>query len=336
MAASMLLWLLSIHHDDCRSVTDAFSFQNLPVRKSSFNEGSTGNHRHLRLSFPLKQTRGGGRKADEPSILLHLQIKDETTTTTVTSNNSIQKYYHIGIEYCIGCRWMLKSFWLAQEVLSTFSKQNELYAISVIPSTRKGIFTVSLKEITADGSEEKKNGILLWDRTENGGFPSPKELKQTVRDCIDPDKFLGHSDTKERQTKQEDESGSAAAAAATTIIDTSVTTATTTTTMSADSIGIPPAPHSEYTPSPSVSIHYCTGCQWLLRAAYLGQEILTTFDGGEIKSITLVPSRPPDKGGRFVSTNTCTSSSSSSSYTVCVLDRYRVLTLYPLPSSPSN
>jgi selenoprotein W-related protein len=232
---------------------------------------------------------------------------------------------------------MLKSFWLAQEVLSTFSKQSELYAISVIPSTRKGIFTVSLKEITADGSEEKKNGILLWDRTENGGFPSPKELKQTVRDCIDPNKFLGHSDTKERQTKQEDESGSATVATATTIIDTSVTT-TTTTTMSAGSIGIPPALHSEYTPRPSVSIHYCTGCQWLLRAAYLSQELLTTFDGDEIKSITLVPSRPPDKGGRFVSTNTCTSSSSSSSslYTMCILDRYQVLTLYPPPSSPSN
>ena len=54
-------------------------------------------------------------------------------------------------------------------------------------------------------------------------------------------------------------------------------------------------------PLPNISIYYCTGCNWLLRAAYFGQELLTTFSEGEIASITLVPSRPPAKGGRFVS-----------------------------------
>ncbi len=28
---------------------------------------------------------------------------------------------------------------------------------------------------------------------------------------------------------------------------------------------------------PRVSIHYCTQCHWLLRAAWLAQELLTTF-----------------------------------------------------------
>ncbi|KAI9317758.1 Rdx family-domain-containing protein [Dichotomocladium elegans] len=30
--------------------------------------------------------------------------------------------------------------------------------------------------------------------------------------------------------------------------------------------------------SPRVSIEYCTKCRWMLRATWLGQELLTTFD----------------------------------------------------------
>ncbi|KAI9490905.1 Rdx family-domain-containing protein, partial [Zychaea mexicana] len=29
---------------------------------------------------------------------------------------------------------------------------------------------------------------------------------------------------------------------------------------------------------PRVSIEYCTKCRWMLRAAWMGQELLTTFD----------------------------------------------------------
>lgn len=37
-------------------------------------------------------------------------------------------------------------------------------------------------------------------------------------------------------------------------------------------------------PKPRVSIRYCTQCRWLLRAAWLAQELLTTFeqDLGEV------------------------------------------------------
>jgi len=39
----------------------------------------------------------------------------------------------------------------------------------------------------------------------------------------------------------------------------------------------------------SVIIEYCPKCHWLLRAAYMAQEFLTTFEG-DIKSVTLIPS----------------------------------------------
>ena len=49
------------------------------------------------------------------------------------------------------------------------------------------------------------NGLVVWDRAERGGFPEVKELKQLVRDILAPSKDLGHSDNKERITKDDDE-----------------------------------------------------------------------------------------------------------------------------------
>ena len=54
-------------------------------------------------------------------------------------------------------------------------------------------------------------------------------------------------------------------------------------------------------PLPNVAITYCTGCRWLLRAAYYAQELMFTFDK-EINSLTLIPSRPPVKGGALLVT----------------------------------
>jgi selenoprotein W-related protein len=39
---------------------------------------------------------------------------------------------------------------------------------------------------------------------------------------------------------------------------------------------------------PAVTIAYCTGCNWLLRAGWMAQELLSTF-GDELGSVTLVP-----------------------------------------------
>lgn len=193
-----------------------------------------------------------------------------TTRTLAPSEDD----HTLSIEYCTGCRWMLKSFWMAQELLTTF--ESDLGAVTIIPSSTKGIFTVRL-----DGNE------LLWDRKEQGGFPSPKGLKQIVRDMVEPNKFLGHSDTESRQLGHDGEVVVPLPEAAEGIIrdDKEIT------------LTIPNAPE------PSVTIYYCTGCRWLLRAAYFGQELFTTFNDGEIKSVSLVPSKPPAKGGRFVSTH---------------------------------
>ena len=40
---------------------------------------------------------------------------------------------------------------------------------------------------------------------------------------------------------------------------------------------------------PALTIEYCPKCGWLLRAAYMAQEFLTTF-ADELKSVSLQPS----------------------------------------------
>ena len=47
-------------------------------------------------------------------------------------------------------------------------------------------------------------------------------------------------------------------------------------------------------PSPRVEIEYCTQCHWLLRAAWVGQELLSTF-AQDLGEVALVPGR----GGVF-------------------------------------
>ena len=86
----------------------------------------------------------------------------------------------IEIEYCSGCRWLLRAGWTAQELLTTFDA--ELGAVILRPSGTSGTFRVSL------------DGDLIWDRKTEARFPEIKELKQCVRDKIAPERDLGHSD----------------------------------------------------------------------------------------------------------------------------------------------
>jgi selenoprotein W-related protein len=44
-----------------------------------------------------------------------------------------------------------------------------------------------------------------------------------------------------------------------------------------------------------ISIEYCPKCKWLLRAAYIAQELLSTFED-EIAELALIPSQT---NGRF-------------------------------------
>ena len=83
------------------------------------------------------------------------------------------------ITYCTQCNWLLRSAWMAQEVLSTFSL--EMGQVILQPGTG-GIFEIQL------------DGELIWERKRDGGFPEVKQLKQMVRDRIDPERDLGHID----------------------------------------------------------------------------------------------------------------------------------------------
>ena len=87
----------------------------------------------------------------------------------------------IEIKYCTKCRWLMRSAWMAQELLSTF--ESELDEASLQPG-EGGIF-----EIFA-------NSELIWSRKAMGRFPEITELKQLVRNIIAPGKDLGCIDRK--------------------------------------------------------------------------------------------------------------------------------------------
>lgn len=88
----------------------------------------------------------------------------------------------ITIEYCPKCQWLLRAAYMAQELLTTFGA--ELKSVSLQPSDVSGDFHISI------------NGKKIFDRKEYGGFPEIKELKQWVRDEVNPGRSLGHADTK--------------------------------------------------------------------------------------------------------------------------------------------
>ena len=87
----------------------------------------------------------------------------------------------VDIYYCRQCNWLLRSAWMAQELLSTFD--SDLGEVALVPAS-KGEFKILV------------NGIQVWDRVADEGFPEAKEIKQRVRDVIAPERDLGHADRK--------------------------------------------------------------------------------------------------------------------------------------------
>lgn len=88
----------------------------------------------------------------------------------------------ISISYCPKCGWMLRSAYMAQEILTTFT--DEIKGVTLLPSETAGVFTVMVGE------------KLIFDRKQLQRFPEIKELKQLIRDEVNPDMHLGHSDRK--------------------------------------------------------------------------------------------------------------------------------------------
>ncbi len=96
--------------------------------------------------------------------------------TPVIKQNSLE------IEFCTQCRWLLRAAWTAQALLATF--ESDIWRLSLVPGSG-GIFEVCL------------NNETIFSRKQAGRFPESKELKQLVRDRIDPLRSLGHSDRSE-------------------------------------------------------------------------------------------------------------------------------------------
>jgi selenoprotein W-related protein len=86
----------------------------------------------------------------------------------------------VEIHYCTKCRFILRANWIAQELLMTFGEK--LGELALVPSSG-GVFVVLL-----DGEE-------IFSRKKQERFPDSKELKQLIRDRIEPGMPLGHSDT---------------------------------------------------------------------------------------------------------------------------------------------
>lgn len=85
----------------------------------------------------------------------------------------------VAITYCTGCRWLLRAAWMAQELLTTF--EADLAEVALRPGSG-GTFRVEV------------DGVPVWDRVRDGGFPDAKVLKRRLRDRIAPGRDLGHSD----------------------------------------------------------------------------------------------------------------------------------------------
>lgn len=95
------------------------------------------------------------------------------------ASNSESNRPCITFTYCTQCQWLLRTAWMAQELLSTFS--TDLGAVTLVPGTG-GVFRIHYDD------------NLIWDRMVDGGFPDAKILKQRVRDRLDPQRNLGHID----------------------------------------------------------------------------------------------------------------------------------------------
>ncbi|WVF71889.1 hypothetical protein IAT40_006699 [Kwoniella sp. CBS 6097] len=94
------------------------------------------------------------------------------------------------IEFCDRCRWAPRATWIQTELFLTFPNPL-IRTITLIPLNAPetgGRFRVWVDK--GDGAGEQ----LAWDRKTEGGFPELKVLKQRIRNIIQPEMGLGHSD----------------------------------------------------------------------------------------------------------------------------------------------
>lgn len=92
--------------------------------------------------------------------------------------------YRVVITYCSQCNWLLRAAWMAQEILSTFPE--ELSEVALSPG-KGGIYEIRL------------NDRLIFSRKNEGRFPEAKEVKSLIRDIVNPERHLGHSDVRKSE-----------------------------------------------------------------------------------------------------------------------------------------
>ncbi|OAP63471.1 hypothetical protein AYL99_02698 [Fonsecaea erecta] len=116
--------------------------------------------------------------------------------------SSVVKVPRIAIAFCTQCKWNLRAAYYAQELLQTFG--TSIGEIALIPSTG-GLFTVTVTttpvvdsalngNVATAASPTLATDTVIWDRKTEGGFPETKELKNRVRNIIEPGRDLGHID----------------------------------------------------------------------------------------------------------------------------------------------
>ena len=71
---------------------------------------------------------------------------------------------------------------MAQEFLTTFI--DDIKSVTLEPSETGGRYTIFVTD------------EIVFDRKTTGHFPEIKDLKQLVRNKVNPEKHLGHSDKK--------------------------------------------------------------------------------------------------------------------------------------------
>ena len=237
--------------------------------------------------------------------------------TEERSDLTRQQNHHIAIE--CSSSFLSRSFWMAQEFATTF--QDTVTTITIKRLTKQHPEQLRIKCCTtrdmqnedgtpaADGVYPEITNIWEYDGDTSTGFAELKELKQQIRDCISPSQDLGHSDKTTDAVKTTRALGNSVRQDSSNpiILDLSSSSFNTTTA----TITAAEAFSQTYFPFVSsndshMSITYCTGCRWLLRAAFVGQELMRELredaSSYSIQSLSLLPATPPIKGGAFLVT----------------------------------
>lgn len=121
---------------------------------------------------------------------LRTGIKSETAIKGIANFSSPS----ISIFYSTESKYLARSVFYSLELLSTFP---ELRAFTLIPN-----------RVQKHGFKIMVDDDVIWNTSTMARFPKAPELKQLVRDLINPNKSLGHSDNKEKTAKVYDNANS--------------------------------------------------------------------------------------------------------------------------------